>query len=339
MDAPELVLRSSQFRREREASWRDLETLLDKVERHGIGALTHDELTRLPTLYRSAIGSLSVARAISLDRNLLDYLTHLATRGHLVVYSGRHQPLEALVDFVVRRFPAIVRGFRIQFALALASLCLGVLCGFMITHHNPERFYSFVSARMAQGRTPDAATDSLRATLYRTPENRDELEVFAAFLFSHNALVGILCLAVGFAAGAPVVYLLFSNGLTLGAMAALFASRGLGPEFWAWVLPHGVTEMLAVVLCGMSGLVFGASIVFPSEGSRLTTLARRGREAGLAVLGAVGMLLIAAAIEGVFRQLVHDVNARWAVSIASASGWVLYFLWVGRETDRSGSST
>jgi len=331
---PEFVLRSSQFRREREASWRDLEALLERVEHRGIGALTHDELTRLPTLYRSAVGALSVARSISLDRNLLDYLTHLTTRAHLAVYAGRRRPLEAVGDFVTRRFPSIVRGFRLPFALALASLCLGVLIGFVMTQRDPERFYSFVSEGMSQGRTPEAPTDSLRATLYRPPQNRGELEVFATFLFSHNALVGILCLALGFAAGAPVIFLLFSNGLILGAMAALFGSRGLGPAFWAWVLPHGVTEMLAVVLCGMSGLVFGASIVFPSQGSRLATLARRGRDAGLAVLGAVGMLFIAAMIEGLFRQLVHDTGARWAVAIVSAAGWILYFMWAGREADR-----
>jgi len=334
MSAAEFVLRSSQFRREREASWQELEAMLQRVESRGIGVLRHEELMRLPALYRSAVGALSVARAISLDRNLLEYLTHLTTRAHLAVYAGRRRPLESAADFAARRFPGIVRRFRLPFTIALTSLVVGVLCGYVMTQRDPERFHSFVSARMAQGRTPDAPTDSLRATLYRSASSGGELELFATFLFSHNAFIGMLCLALGFAAGVPVVFLLFSNGLSLGAMAALYSSRGLGPEFWAWLLPHGITEMLAVVVCGMSGLVFGASIVFPGEGSRLGELSRRGREAGLAVLGAVAMLFLAALLEGFFRQLVHDPAARWTVAGVSAAGWTVYFLWAGHDVDR-----
>jgi uncharacterized membrane protein SpoIIM required for sporulation len=141
----------------------------------------------------------------------------------------------------------------------------------------------------------------------------------------------MLCFALGFAAGVPVVLLLFYNGLILGAMAALYSGRGLGLEFWAWILPHGVTELLAVCLCGMTGLVFGMAVVFPGERSRLDNLARRGREAALAVVGAVLMLFVAAGIEGLFRQLVHDTTVRWSVAMATLAFWIWYFGFVGRR--------
>jgi uncharacterized membrane protein SpoIIM required for sporulation len=170
--------------------------------------------------------------------------------------------------------------------------------------------------------------------LYRTPGRADMLHFFATFLFSHNATIGILCLALGFAAGFPVAFLLFQNGLLLGSMAALYASRGLAGQFWAWVLPHGVTELLAVALCGMAGFVFGGAILFPGERSRLENLARRGREAGLAVLGAVAMFFLAALLEGFFRSLVKDVPVRWSVAVATLVFWVGYFGWVGRGRER-----
>src|SRR5262245_62098411 len=65
----ELVLKSSQFRKGREDSWRELETLVSKVERRSVRSLSLDELQRLPILYRAALSSLSVARTIALDRN------------------------------------------------------------------------------------------------------------------------------------------------------------------------------------------------------------------------------------------------------------------------------
>ncbi|MCA9513651.1 MAG: hypothetical protein KC635_01795, partial [Myxococcales bacterium] len=61
----QFTLKSFEFRREREAQWRELEQLVDRVEGRGLGALSAEELHRLPSLYRAALSSLSVARAIS----------------------------------------------------------------------------------------------------------------------------------------------------------------------------------------------------------------------------------------------------------------------------------
>ena len=74
MTEPETHLRSYNFRREREDGWRDLDSLVQRVQRSGLANLSAQELRRLPELYRSVISSLSVARSISLDRNVLAYL-------------------------------------------------------------------------------------------------------------------------------------------------------------------------------------------------------------------------------------------------------------------------
>jgi uncharacterized membrane protein SpoIIM required for sporulation len=96
------------------------------------------------------------------------------------------------------------------------------------------------------------------------------------------------------------------------------------------VLPHGVTELGAVILCGGAGFVLAQSLVFPGRHTRLRNLARRGREAGVLVLGACCMLFVAALIEGFFRQLVMHDGARYLVTIATAAAWTAYFTLVGR---------
>ncbi|ANM29833.1 hypothetical protein ABI59_09955 [Acidobacteria bacterium Mor1] len=330
-------LKSSEFRNEREDSWRALEKLVQRAETHGLGSLSHEQLSTLPSLYRGLLGSLSVARAISLDKNLLDYLTNLASRAHVVVYANKRRPSEAVVDFLLRGFPRAVRRHVVHLAAALLFLTAGVACGHLMTIHDMERYYAFVPDTMAQGRTPAATTESLREGLYSGREDLGEdLQYFASVLFTHNSKVGILCFTLGFAAGVPVVLLLFYNGLVLGAMSALFTSRGLGMDFWAWVMPHGVTELLAVALCGMAGLVFGTTLVFPGERSRLDNLAHNGHHAATAVLGAVAMLFIAALIEGFFRQLVQSIPIRWAVTLTTLALWTFYFGWIGREHPNEG---
>ena len=76
----ELDLKSHRFRLEREADWRRLESLLRRVEQGSARSLSYDEMVALPGLYRSTLSSLSVARAISLDRSVVDYLEGLSAR-------------------------------------------------------------------------------------------------------------------------------------------------------------------------------------------------------------------------------------------------------------------
>src|SRR6195256_3460430 len=99
------VLKSTQFRREREPSWRELETLLEKLRKGSPRSLTPHELTRLPTLYRGALSSLSVARSISLDQSLLAYLESLANRAYFQIYGPRTTLLRVVIDFAMRGFP------------------------------------------------------------------------------------------------------------------------------------------------------------------------------------------------------------------------------------------
>jgi len=325
-----LALKSAAFRAEREASWRELEELVGRVERRGIRTLPAHDLARLPGLYRAAMSSLSVARAISLDRNVLEYLESLCARAYLVVYGTRRHLREAVAEFVGRRFPLAVRAHAGHVALAAVALLLGGLAGFALTLRDAERFYAFVSPFMAQGRGHTSTTEALREALYARKDAAKMLTSFAMFLFSNNARVGIMAFAVGFAGGVPSALLVFSNGLVLGAFAALYHGRGLSVELWAWLLPHGVTELLAVVLCGAGGLALGQALVFPGADERLRSLAVRGREAAVLAIGAVGLFFVAGIVEGIFRQLVHAVPVRYAVASAFAVLWTLYFRRAGR---------
>ena len=324
-------LKSYQFRREREESWRDLEEMIRKAEKGGVKSMTSDELLRLPGLYRSAVSSLSVARTTSLDQNVVRYLESLAVRGYFHVYGPRGTLGRALADFFFYRFPAAVRAARWHLVVSTLTLALGLAAGYFITIGNMDWFYSFVHEGMAQGRTPTTSTAELKGVLYDTTRNAaDRLYLFATFLFTHNAGIGLMAFALGFALGVPVFLLLFYNGLMLGAFAALYDSRGLSVDLWAWLSVHGTTELLAVLLCGAAGLVLGGGMAFPGKYSRLDTLAQRGRQASQIAIGAVVMFLIAGLLEGIVRQAVTDVTSRYLIGGCALVWWVAYFALCGR---------
>jgi len=71
--------------------------------------LSEDELLSLPLLYRSALSSLSVARATSLDSALVAYLEALCLRGYFYLYGARRGLRQRIGDFFLRDWPAAIR--------------------------------------------------------------------------------------------------------------------------------------------------------------------------------------------------------------------------------------
>ena len=324
------LLKSYRFRIEREAKWRELDALIARAERDGLRSLDADELARTPVLYRACMSSLSVARSISLDANLIAYLESLCLRAYFVVYGVRASIGHLIVGFFRRQFPAAVRLTRWSNMLAMFLLLAGVATGWAVTAKEPAWFEAFVSPAMAQGRTPDATREQLEATIFDKPKSADQLTAFATFLFQHNARIGMLCFALGAAFGVPVVLLLYYTGLMLGAVCAVFAAKDLTVDFLAWLAIHGTTELTAIILCGGAGFHLAGAMINPGRRSRLAALRIKGRTAATLVIGAVVMLIVAAVLEGFGRQLIVDTSARLAVGGTMLVLWLVYFAFSGR---------
>jgi uncharacterized membrane protein SpoIIM required for sporulation len=329
----ELTLKSAEFRRGREDGWRELEHLLGLAEKRGARALSAEELQRLPLLYRAAMSSLSVARSIALDRNLLLYLENLALRAFLTVYGPRMRLRDGAAEFLRAGFPAAVRAAAWHIVIAIGVLAAGIVAGFALTVSDESWFSAFVPSGLAGGRGPTSTRASLAdgEIFAPWPGVTAAFLVLANFLFTHNTTIAILTFSLGIAAGVPTLLLLVYQGLMLGAFLALHYNRGLTVEFLGWVAIHGVTEIGAIILCAAGGFVIADKILFPGRYSRVESLALNGRAAARIAVGAVLMLFIAAILEGGFRQLVQSTPLRLAIGILSGCVWFAYFSIAGRK--------
>ncbi|HEX3666969.1 MAG TPA: stage II sporulation protein M [Rhizomicrobium sp.] len=320
----EIVLKSQQFRKQREAEWQRLEELLARFERGRQATLTEDEIVAIPRLYRATLSSLAVARAISLDRNLLEYLESLSTRAYFCVYGARTTLAERALQFFAKDWPKAVRALWRETLLATALTLLGAVAAFALMKQSPDWFASLVPADLAHGRGPGASAVVLRNTLTGT-NSADGLSVFSTFLFTHNAQIAIFAFALGFACCLPTALLMIYNGMMLGAFFAVFATQGLSLEFGGWALIHGVTELFAVILAGAAGFRIGWVLAFPGANNRLEAIGRAGRDAAVVMAGVIVMLALAGLLEGFGRQLITNTGIRYAIAAASAAFWLFYF--------------
>lgn len=321
---------ASRFRAAHQAEWERLDTLCRRLEkRGGWRSLSEDDLLALPQLYRSALSSLSAARAFSLDMALLTGLEQLCARAYFQIYGVPTTAREHVMGFFGHGLPEAVRALGRELVFCLALTALGIGVGYWLVTSDPSWFYALVPGGLGGGRDPTADAHFLRNTIYGSRED-STLAIFTTYLFTHNAQVALMAFALGFAFAVPSVLLIAYQGLTVGAMIAIFAAKGLGPDFTDWLTIHGTTELLAINIAGAAGLRIGLAAAFPGRDARLDAMTRAGRQAATAMGGAVCMLIVAGILEGIGRQIVQDGAQRAIIGFLMLCGWTLYFTRGGR---------
>lgn len=317
---------SNRFRSEREGDWIAFDKLLTRLEKRGAKSLDTDELLQLPVLYRATLSSLSIARATSLDKALLDHLEGLAIRGYFLIYGVRQSRTNRLLRFFATDWPLAVRRLWKETLIIALLLILGALTSWTLVTNQPDWFFSFVDEGMAGGRDPRASAEFLRSTIGPGDGGgQGGLHIFATYLFTHNSQVSILSFALGFAFGVPTMMLEFYQGISMGAMIALFTNKGLGIEFGGWLFIHGTTELFAAALSGAAGLHIGSAMLFPGARDRLSAVSDAGRTAGRVMVGVILMLLMAGLLEGFGRQLITDTGTRYGIGTIMLLLWCIYY--------------
>lgn len=317
------------YRRRREQDWQELAELLAALEKRGWRRTPAPQLERLAALYRRAVSHLSQLRGGTASRRA-GALNDLVVRAHAQIYRPDVQHwLARLADYFGGAFPRAVRA-TLQFqALAWVLLALGLALGWFAVARDPDLFYAIVP--VAETRSPGSSVEELRESLVFGRDAEAGLRgAFSGFLWQHNVKVTLMVFAGGVLAGLPTVWLIFLNGMMLGAMSMVFHRAGLSVEWWAWIAGHGVTELWAVTLGGTAGLALARALIRPGRRSRRRALAETAPTALALALGAVPMLLVAALLEGFFRQSAASSATRFAVAAATALLWGGFFALAGR---------
>jgi uncharacterized membrane protein SpoIIM required for sporulation len=332
-DIASAALRSDRFRLEREGEWQRLEAIVKRMEGGGLRRVDDEDLLALPTLYRTAASSLSVARETSLDAATLAYLEALVQRAWFQVYGPRKGFFAWFREFIFGGWSRAVREIWLDVCIALFVMVAGAVVGWLLVAQDTDWYYRLVPLDLADTRVPGASREELLSTL-DIENSAGGLSAFAAYLFNNNAGVCIMAFALGFAFGIPSLLLLIHNMAMLGAMLWLFHDAGLTVEFSAWLSVHGTTELFGILLSGAAGLHIGRSMAFPGNRSVLEAASTSGQRAAIVMVGVVIMMVVAAMLEAFPRQLVAGAESRFVIGGSFLALWLAYFfLYFPRAVD------
>ena len=290
------------FVEERKDRWRRLEEVLGRAESSTEQELGPEGMRELLRLYRLASSDLNQARSLTADPELLERLNALAGRGYRFIYRSRREggTWGRLRRFLGVEVPEAYRQEAWSVATAGAALLLGALFGVLAVLARPSAAEELIDP-MFFTQSPRERVEQIESQEERIA-TLDDAALFGAQLYTHNIKVSFLAFSLAALTLVGGTWILFTNGVLLGAVATTYLLDGVSLFFFAWVGPHGALELPSIAFAGAAGLVAGRALFFPGELSRAAALRRAMPQVWRMMVGVMLFLVVAGLIEGSFSQ-------------------------------------
>ena len=307
-------------------SWDRLDELSSRAGR-GFRRLTPAEIDELVETYQRVSSHLSHARAAYGDQALTARLTRTVGRASGVIYASRPRTARAVSDFFAWRFPAAVwqsgRFVAVSAALLLVpALAIGT--------------WIALSDEALEVSAPEEVRAAYLEEDFEDYYSSEPATQFATEVTVNNIQVAIMAFATGVLLCLPVVYILVSNGASLGFAGGLFGDAGELGKFFGLILPHGLLELTAVIVAGAAGLRLGWAVIAPGDRTRGQALGDEARRAGVIALGLVLAFAVAGLIEGFVTGRGVPTAQRVGIGVAAEAAFVSWVVVQGRAATARG---
>jgi uncharacterized membrane protein SpoIIM required for sporulation len=323
-------VRAEEFVASRRDDWNHLENLIARGSTGRLNPLHPMQVLTLAALYRRATADLARAQRDWPDEPVHRYLNGLVARGHGVVYRRGGDVRKRLRTFYGRTLPETYRGAWPYVVASAALLFVPALVAFFVVLANPDAAYGIAS--------PDLIDKVHHHQLWThiPPEQRVEA---AGLIMTNNIYVVMLAFAFGVFFGLPVIWVMITNGISLGGLFGLTQAYGIAGGLFEFVIAHGVIELSIVIAIGGGGLLMGWALVSPGNRSRSDALVIATLRAFVLVLGLAPLLIVAGTIEGNISPSDVPFGAKLLIGLSTGALLYSYLLLVGRPRRRRATDT
>ncbi|MCW2501480.1 MAG: hypothetical protein JWN87_3156 [Frankiales bacterium] len=310
-----------------QGEWQRLEHLVRRAS--APRRLSGAEVDELVELYQRTATHLSVVQSSGGDPALVTRLSSLVARARSAVTGTRQAGWRDVTRFLTVDFPAVL--YRTRWWWGTVAV-LFVLVAF--------GWAAFVATHPASQAAllPPAEVKSLVNNDFEAYYSSAPAQDFAARVFTNNALIAAAAVASGLLLGLPVLFLLYSNAVSIGIVGGFMAANGRADLFFGLILPHGLLELTSVFVAGGLGLKLGWTVVDPGRRTRGEALAQEGRALVVGAVGLALMLLVSGIIEAFVTPSGLPTWARIGIGVLAEVAFLLVVFVLGRRAVRAGAT-
>lgn len=312
-------MRETTFLKQNEQKWKEFEEILRNPGRQ----ISPDVLA---DLFVELTDDLAYARTHYPDSQTVTYLNSLAATVHQAIYRNKKQKPQRFLRFWRYEVPLTMSKSFGNLGLAFGIFLIAAIIGFFSSQRD-ENFLRLIVGDSYVNMTKRNIENNQPMAVYG---NQGESDTFFMVMVN-NIRVSFTVFIAGLLFSAGAAYMLFYNGLMLGAFHGFFFKYDLVHNtnvFWEsmyTVYVHGTLEISAIIIAGAAGFALGNSLLFPGTHSRLVSL-KAGAKKGLKIIaGLVPVFIVAGFLEGFVTRHSHVAPAMAITIIILSAMFILYY--------------
>lgn len=269
--------------------------------------------------YIQLTNDLAYAQTYFADSKTLMYLNSLASQAHQRIYRNKKEPGSRIISFWAREFPLFFRQYHPTLLVAFLIFALATGIG-SLSALNDSSFARLILGDAYVNETLSNIAQGNPTAIYGSGS---EIGTFLGITIN-NIRVAFLAFAFGAIASIGTVYILFSNGVMLGAFCTFFLTEGVFFEANRQIWLHGTLEISVIIVAGCAGLIMGNSMLFPQTFSRRRSFMRGAKDGLKVVLSTLPFFILAGLIEGYVTR--HANMPDW-LAFTIIGGSLLFMLY------------
>jgi uncharacterized membrane protein SpoIIM required for sporulation len=264
--------------------WQNTESILkDKVKK---------DPETLSLIYSQLSDDLAYSQTHFPNSKTSTYLNQLLLKIHQNIHISKKGNLTRIYHFFRYDYPLLIHKHNKYFIYAFLIFSCAIAIGVFSSIHD-NTFVRFITGDAYVNKTIENIQNGNPLGVYASQK---PLPMFFMITLN-NIRVALLTFGMGITLSLGTGYLLFKNGVMLGAFQYFFHQYNLLWESATGIWMHGTIEIFSIIVAGAAGMVMGNSFLFPGTYPRLYSLQKGALDGVKLVAGLIPFFIIAGFIE------------------------------------------
>lgn len=272
--------------------------------------------------YIHLTNDLAYAQTYYPESKTLLYLNSLTAQAHQQIYKNKKEDKNRVISFWKEEFPLFFYQHQRTLLYAFLVFAVAIFIGAISSLYD-DTFVRLILGDRYVNETLNNIESGNPTAIYGSGSNWG---TFLAITVN-NIRVSILAFAFGVITSVGSAYILFSNGVMVGAFFTMFANNEVFWQASKNIMLHGAIELSVIVVAGCAGMVMGNGILFPKTFSRRLSFTRAAKDGLKIVVSTFPFFIIAGFIEG-FITRYNNMPVWLALLIIGGSFALIIFYYI-----------
>lgn len=247
------------------------------------------------------VDDLAYSRTFYPQSKVTRWINNIAASIYQKIYKNKKEQYYRLISFWTEELPLVF--FRNRWALAIAFVFFAV--SMMIGIYSSANDDSLLKSILGESYVSMTEENIESGDPFGVYRDEDKFSMFV-MIAANNIRVSFQAFVFGIFFGIGTLWVLFSNGVMVGAFEYMFFAKGLGWQSIMVIWIHGTMEIASIIISGCAGIVMGAGLLFPGNYSRAVSFKRRVKDALKIILSMIPFFIAAALLESYVTYQMSD---------------------------------